>query len=364
MRMIAVFGMIGLIWSSGSWLAVVDAQTNAANTNASGNAAANTGDAPAIRLTPTMARAIAKNLAPKLKRYELPDDKMGEATEKIARRIMETAHNVDRDGAQAVQRFMEEQIAAQLDGEAHTGMPKGYGKEFADRALDLLPDARDFIRNIGQDIRPMLSMKMQLKMGADWMTIKAGMDAFEQNMEKWSSGEITDFGDPFDPTNQPMPGEQPVKKDADGQSANLKSARQDAQNEVNKFDVSQWDTYVQQFKEFYALDAKQMVTVDSIVREYKQRAEQRKRDATWIGHIYRGTIWANIFRSMRNGWNHPLRQMVEDDQSQSSLWWDEMTEGLKSRLETVPTSAQRRTAEARIEAKLRDQGFILEAFNP
>lgn len=308
-----------------------------------------------VRFTPGMARGISRQLQSFLNRYEMPADKMDEASEKIARRIMEAAHAMDGRGQELLMRFVEEQLAGQLEGGVLGGgfMPPKFGKEFADRTLELTPAIKNFMRGYAQDIRPMLPFKQQLKFAAEMMAACAGVDAFEQTMHKWSSGEIQDFEDPFRSKRE-------IKKDENGQSEELRNAHKITQKQLDDLAESEWDQYVQNFKKFYGLDAPQCTTADSILREYKQRAEQRKRDATWRERYYRDRMWLNIFHRVPNGWSHPVRLLLEDDQEDAVSWKETLGKELKTRLDTIPTGSQRRNADERIENALRENGIVLE----
>ncbi|MCL2330883.1 MAG: hypothetical protein FWC56_06240 [Phycisphaerae bacterium] len=345
---------IGLRSTWNSLIAADAADHGAGGKNLSAGAS---GEPIGIRFTPAMARGIAKKIASGLKHYELPDDKMDEATEKIARRLMETAHAMDGRAQEFVQRHIEVMGKDALEGQGNSIIPQEFGKEFADRTLDLLPAIRDFMRNYAQDVRPMLPMKQQLKLGAKIMAFNTGADAFEQTMKKWSSGEITEYND-FTGKEQGQ-----IQKDAAGQSQQLGNARKNAQNELDHF-ATEWENYAKQFKTYYAIDAVQETTVDSIVREFVQRAEQRKNDAAWRERFYRDQTWMKLLMALPRGIFHPVRVLIEADRKEADAWQVELSEQFKARLESVPTTNQRRAAEERMDALLKEKGIVLEGVNP
>jgi hypothetical protein len=327
-----------------------------AQVSASGNQSARAADeVVGIRFTPGMAKAIANKLRPLLKHEEVPDDKQDEAVEKISRRLMEAAHAMDGRGQEFIGRFMEMQIARQMDGGSGGGgfMAPEFSKEFADRVLELTPAMKNFMRGFAQDIRPMMPMKQQIKFAGEMMAAKTAIDAFEETMKKWSSGDTEGLDNPF-------MRERKVEKDETGQSKELQTALKSSQEHLDRFAISDWDRYAKNFKKFYGLSEAQCSTVDSILREFKQRAEQRKRDTAWRDRYYRNQTWINIFWRVPRGWNHPVLTMIKDDQEEACSWVEALSMEFKSRLDAVPTGSQRKKADARIEAALEEKGIIVE----
>ena len=205
----------------------------------------------------------------------------------------------------------------------------------------------------------MLPMKQQLKLAGELMGAKTGLDAFEKTMQKWSSGEVTDFSELFGHESKKQ-----VKKDETGQSSELKSARETASSQLEKFALAEWDAYVAEFKTFYGLDAPQQATVDSILREFKERAQTRKRDAAWQARYYRNRLWLNIFWRVPDSWNHPVQVLVQDDQDEATSWLDELSRDLKARLDSVPTRSQQEQADARVDSLLKEKGIEITEATP
>jgi hypothetical protein len=315
-----------------------------------------------LRFTPGMARAFAGLYTREVlkERYQMPEDKTEQAREMVARRFMQLAHNIDEPGRELIERFAEEQLTFQAAGKGNEGrfMPPAFGKEFADRLLPIMPEIRDMMRGVSQDVRPMLPFKQQLKMAGDMMAVKTGIDGFEETMKKWSSGEITDYKDPFNRRR-----EQP-KKDDQGQTERLKGARNAAQNQADKGRAEQWGKYLEKFKELYGLDAAQVSTAESTLREYTEREERLRSDTVWRDRIYQSQLWTNMCWELEEAWNHPAKWLIEDEQAQARESWNDLEEQFKARLESIPTSAQRRAAEQRVTALLKEKGLSLPETQP
>lgn len=310
-----------------------------------------------VRFTPGMARSLAGIYTRQMlkNRYELPEEKIAEAQELVARRFMQLAHKIDQPGRELLERFVEEQLTYNAEHRGGGGfMPPTFGKEFADRVLPILPEVRDMVRGVSQDVRPMLPMKQQLKMAGDMMAFKTATDGFEETMKKWSSGEITEYKDPFNPRR-----EERKKKDEQGQTERLKGARSSAQNEADKSRAKRWEGYIEKFKELYELDTAQTSTAESILREYTEREQRLIAEPGWRDRIYRGQLWTNMQWEIENAWNHPAKWLIEDNLATAREPLEDLDEQFKARLESIPTSSQRRAAEQRVEALLKEKGLQL-----
>ncbi len=123
-------------------------------------------------------------------------------------------------------------MAAQVPGAPpHEGfLPKGFGREFGTRMLEVLPEIREAVRGIGQDIRPMLPAAKQLQMAGEMMAFKTAMDGFEETMKKWSTGEVQDYSDPFQQNRD----KQEPARDENGLTEEVKRARSAAEERLKR----------------------------------------------------------------------------------------------------------------------------------
>lgn len=314
-------------------------------------------DDTGVRFTPGMARSFSRLFTQEVlkQRYQLPEEKMEEAQELVARRLMQMAHKMDEPGRDLIERFIEEQLAHDLErGQGGGGgfVPPNFGKEFADRTLSILPDVREMLRGVSQDVRPLLPMKQQLKMAGDMMALKTGVDGFEETMKKWSSGEVTDYGNPFDRREKP-------KMDEQGQSERLKGARNAARSESERSRAKQWENYVEKFKQLYGLDAAQISTADSILREYSEREQRLIAEPGWRDRVYRSRLWSNMVWEIESAWNHPAKWLIDDNLAEVGEPLEVLEDQFKARLESIPTSAQRQAVEQRIQELLKEKKLVL-----
>ncbi len=306
-----------------------------------------------FRITPEMARVFARAYAQHLTgQLGLDKDKADEATEKIARRVMQMMHQIDGPGQELIERIMEETFSAAARGE-HSAMPPGFGKEFAERLLPLMPAIREMARGALQDIRPMLPLKQQLKLAGEAMAFNKGLDAFEERMRQWASGQADTTQNPFEDANQE------VKLDEQGQSSDLKRAREQARSAMDREPNQGWEKYVKDAKEFYGFDASQSATADSILRECLERADRVRTDQQWQAQYYRNRLWQQMVFRLPNGWNHPLRPLLEQEHRDLNAGFKLIEEDLKARIDRIPTPTQRRAVEEKIEALLAEKGIEL-----
>ena len=240
---------------------------------------------------------------------------------------------------------------------ARTSPPCGPGLERTfQTVLPILPEIRELVRGVTQDVRPMLPMKQQLKMAGDMTGVMMAMNGFEEVMKKWSSGEIKDFEDPFN-TQRP-------KKDKDGETADLKFARDKAQKAINRPRAKAWAEYIESFKKLYELDAAQSAAADSILQEFSEREAALRADAAWATRSIAGRCGTNSVGGSRATWLHPARTLIEEQNQRARLTWNQLEEDFKARLETVLTAAQRRTADQKVERLLKKKGLWLAEAQP
>ena len=314
---------------------------------------------PSLRFTPTMARALGGIYVRQMlrQRYDLPEDKMADAEEKVARRLMQLAHKIDQRGYELVERFIEEQLARAGQGEANGFMPPGFGKEFADRVLPLLPEINELARGVVQDVRPMLPMKKQFQMAGEMMAFKTFMNGFEGTMKQWASGEVTEYDDPFQQSRT-------QKKNDQGETPDLEGARRHAQNVIDRPRAKTWKTYLDDFKALYQLDATQAATAESILREYTEREQTITTKQDWTGRVYQDQLWIEMSYRLHSSWMHPGRVLLEDDLAAAKAPVDRLEEEFKTRLETIPTRPQRLAADEKITGLLEDKGLNVVTTQP
>jgi len=316
------------------------------------------GAEPRLRFTPKMAEGIGRLYTKEVlkRRYELPDDRADEAADLIARRLMSAVHGSEEQALAVAEFYMTRglEFAADMrEGKTEFyGIPPDLARGLAQRITPTLPAVRELIKNVGQDIRPMLPLKQQLKLAADLMTVHAGVDAFEETMKRWSKGEVDPFENPF------RGSEREIKVDENGESEALKNARKQAENMLKSAEyVSKWEKYVERAKELYEFDDSQSATADSILRETLDGAERITADELRQKRLYRNRLWSQMIWRLEGGWRSPMRQWIEIDQQALNQPIEDLGQDMMRRIDEVPTASQRQRAEEHVRATLADKGF-------
>lgn len=311
-----------------------------------------------IRLTPGMARSFAGVMAKEVfaSRYELDESKRAQATEAIARRIMQLAHKHEERGQEFFEFVFATALEAQSERRNRRGPPSGLVKGIGERILPVMPDIREAANGIMQDVRPMLSFKQQLKMTADVAMVNVALDAFEKNMQKWASGETIDAtGNPFESE------EQRLKKDENGQTQTLRNALSRAEAQSKRAPGSEWDEYVEEAKKYYELDSSQAAMADSILRDYKERAKAAVGgEDAWKATVYRNRLWSGMSLALAGRWNNPLRALLDRELQQVREPLDALGDELKDRIDAIPTQAQRDAAERRLMDAFRQKDLPID----
>jgi hypothetical protein len=308
-----------------------------------------------FRLTPELARPLAGMFVKGalLKDLELDEAKQEEATEMVTRRLMQMAHNMG-DDIQIVQAFAEAQAEQMLKtGAVRVFIPQGFGPEFGERMLRIIPHVRAMAKGVVQDVRPMLPMKKQLKLAAEMVAFNTGMDAFEERMQQWSEGDIENPDNPFSDR-----AEQEVELNEEGISQDLENARNRAE-QISKLEnrTRQWEGYVKNAVAYYGFDAQQEAMAESILREQTALLQNLMSDPSRSDAVYRTRLWKQIMWRYPSYWHTPFREMLEDKEQLLTSPIERLEEQLKSKIARIPTRTQRQQAESKIDKLLSMVGY-------
>lgn len=343
------------VWRSPGWLLVGLLAVAASGQQSDAEKAQDPMSKPTelgIRFTPGMAQGMAQFLIEDVMgpRYELPAEQRAAAIQAVARRMMEIAHAYDDgSGAESAEGLLK--CMLRLNVEGNRRRPWEMGREFAESVGPLIPGIRELVTRIGQDIRPMLSVNQQLKLGMDIGLTTTALDAFETRMKNWADGQIQPGEDPF--------GEQqaPVRDPATGESSVLKTARRVAQSYVDQPSfLDKWQRYVADAKRFYRFDEAQAGSADSVLRETVESARQIMAGEEWRTRMYRNRMWNHLSWTIPGAAQTPIRSMLEAEQGRLMEPLTSLGELLKRRIAEIPTEAQRQAADQQVQALLNGLG--------
>jgi hypothetical protein len=315
-----------------------------------------------IRLTPGMARAMSRWTIREVfvKRYELDESRVDEATELMARRIMQFAHEHEAAGRELIEFAITEALEHKTRSrdEGMEGMPLGLARGIGTRLLPVMPSIRDATDGVMQDIRPMLSLKQQIRFTGEVTAVNVALDAFDKNMQRWAAGDVDPFGDPF------KSGDAKFKKDADGQTQTLKRIRGGAEADSRREPGGDWDRYVEQAKQYYQLDESQAAAADSLLRDYKQRAKIAVApEDEHRAKVYQNSLWCQFATELPGRWwGNPLNILLYERSGKLDAPVEALGEELRGRIDEIPTRAQREAAESRVWATFAEKGLKVDEF--
>ena len=305
-----------------------------------------------FRFTPEIARAIGASFTDDvlIRRYQLPPEKKDQAAKAVAQRIMTAAHATDGPAAEFFEFYFAQSTQARAEGRRdRDNITPDFAKGFSEKMTPLIPALRDMVRDVGQDVRPLLPLKQQIKLTADMMLATTGLDAFEKNMQLWAKGQVNG-NDPFAPEPQQ------VQVDESGQSVALKAAKQSATQNLDSGSWMQWKEYLEQAKRLYAMDDAQKSTADAVLREFLERVQVTTQKAEWRQQVYRNRLWYALLVHFPLARNNPLRQFVDIEYAKLLAPIGALESDFKKRVDEIPTEAQRTKAEANITAIIAQQG--------
>ena len=311
-----------------------------------------------IRMTPGMARALSKEIVKDVfvRRYELDEAKVDQASELMARRLMQYAHQ-NEEGGQELFEFFFSEMTNRVAGSRgqDSGLPREVMQGLGTRLLPVMPSIRETANGIMQDVRPLLSFKQQLKLTGEVAMVNVALDAFEKNMQSWAKGDADPFSDPF------RSEETDLKKDDKGETRASRNAKTSAEAQSKAPPWSDWGDYVEEAKKYYELDPSQAAAADSLLREYQERAQfAMGGEAGWHDKAYRNRLLCSMTSSLRGRWGNPLRVLLDRDFERLKEPVAALANEMKLRIEQIPTQAQREAAERRMLMALKEKGFNLE----
>jgi len=314
-----------------------------------------------VRFTPTMARSLAGKMTEQffVNHHQLDKSKADKVTEMIARRVMQFAHQNDTAGQDLAEfAFTEllENTRANHGRGMNEGMPKRLAQGIGSRVVPIMPSIRDLTNGVLQDVRPELSFKEQLKLTGEVAAANVALDAFEKNMQGWAKGEVDPFGNPFEDRQAEL------QKDQKGETRALRAARSSAEGASKSKPGTEWQTYVEEAKKYYQLDPSQAAAADSLLRDYQQRAEIAVgKLEEWRARVYRNKLFVSLSMRLPGGWqNNPMRILMDRDGEEMKEPLEALGDGLKGRIEEIPTAGQREAAEQRVRAAFVEAGLNLD----
>jgi hypothetical protein len=308
-----------------------------------------------VRFTPRMAYAMSNLFTREMKgRYELNDQQVNDVKEIIASQLIKTVSENAEAGRDAIELWMES--AMENDGR----LSKESAQQFAKQVKPLVPAFRNFFVQTAGEIGKKMNVKQRLKFTADVAAATAGFAIFENRMARWEEGKVGDNANPFwDPADNDPAASQPAIEDPN-ETPEHRQVRQSAENQLRwELDVeSRWTAYVDQAIAFYEFDEAQTNSAHGILKDVLDRVKSVK-TPEWRKTLMDNRIAQNMTWRAGGGvfGQGPLMFRLESQRDQLTKPLFDMGKELKSRIEDLPTSAQRAKAMEKAKKAFAEKGL-------
>jgi hypothetical protein len=191
---------------------------------------------------------------------------------------------VARNHGERGQEFCEFLIEMQFASHGRmANLPLEMKQEFGERMSKWMPVARDFLKDVARDARPLLSDEQWKQAREELQEGFKDIDRMERKMKRWAEGgaredeDIDDFddedGDEDDHGQGSRAGEgsdaRPVRT-----SAALRRARRWARTELQRLQRGDWQDFLANAKRFFKFDDEQMAKGRELAAKYRKQAKE------------------------------------------------------------------------------------------
>ncbi len=301
-----------------------------------------------LRMTPGIARAIGSLIAqePLKDIYGFDEAAQEKASELIARRIMQTAHENQEQG----QAFLEFAFAGVIESQGR--FTPELGKKWAELSVPLVAPLRECWLGVVEDLRPLVPPEKQARYAADTIAGTVFFDAYTSKMARWQQGDVGEREDPFSDRHEPR---RQASASAPSEPDELAEARRRAQQMLD-WAPRRWREYVNEAVSYYQFDEAQQEAAESILAELSDRAAQIKTD-DWQARALLNRIKWHLGHREMGLYNTPWMWQVDREFDDLMHPIHEMTRELKLRLDALPTAAQRAAADKPITERFNKLGL-------
>lgn len=250
------------------------------------------------------------------------------------------------DNRRSIQPLVNEFIEMRMDLKPPN---KEQVQEWADRAMPMLDKFREQLKQGQDEFREQLPFLQKAKFELEALQFAAGMQFAENRLKQWQKGEFAD-----EDLWQPPSGERRKRRaermarraeeeaKSDAATADAKANAEQAKEPQDQIaqEMKRWDEYVVEFARTYELDDGQRDTVQSFLSELKDRAlAHRDRRREDIGRLEERIKSPSKSDSELKELKAQLAELYGPV--------DDMFKELCTRLDQVPTTAQRDAAAKR-----------------
>ncbi len=215
-------------------------------------------------------------------------------------------------------------------------------KAWASRASPAFEKLKEELTAGSKELRGFLKPGQRAKFDTDLMGFTMGLQVARSKLDLWKEGEFNerDFWDP--------PGSERRRRRAEAQAAKGEAPPEaDVPPDQIELELDSWQEYVNRFIRIYKLDEAQKATAFSVLKELRERA---------IAHRDRHRVEIEKLERRVEAHDGSQEDLAEIEEQLTAMYGpiDTMFEELKTRLNSVPTEAQRASV-ARRDREDRDQ---------
>src|SRR5262249_21853694 len=226
--------------------------------------------------------------------------------------------------------------------------PKDAAEKFGKTMKPVFPLIERFFTETAKQVGGQMTLKQRLKFTADSQPVVAGLAMFKSRMEKWENGKAARNANPFFDRDD---GPAASREAADPKEPReLARAKQQADNTMRwQIDQPQefWKQYVDRAIEYYQFDEAQQKTARGILKDAQDKAAAMK-TPQWREKVRETRVRLYLtYQSASELSNGPWMHHIETEFDQMTKPVNDLFVELKKRIDALPTTAQRSTAEVR-----------------
>jgi hypothetical protein len=208
--------------------------------------------------------------------------------------------------------------------------------EWAGRALPLFDKVRESLKEGNAQVREILTPKQQAQFDLEALGLATGMQMAERQLKSWQRGEFDpkDWGGPRRRDRQ-RERRRMAELEQERALAAERAASQPSLSDEIVLELDAWDKYVKEFIELYRLDDAQKSSAESVLTELKGRAQDLR--------AHSQERLAEIQRQLSSDADPEQKQKLTAELVSIYQPIDTIFVELKTRLDALPTAAQRAT---------------------
>jgi len=304
-----------------------------------------------LRLTPAIANALCRlplrneNM---FKEMPLTPEQESRMNDALARRFMEMGHRHGEHLQPFLETFIESMITHQ------DRFTPDSAREFSQRALPVLPGVREFIQNITQDARPILTPEQFAQFEEQANDGLKDINRFEGKMKRWADGGANE-GERFD-HYEPEDGPAPDSEGKERGNGQVQRARHMAEWDLRRDGPANWRAYLAGVSYFFKFDEAQVAEAHQLLADYHRQAETVMTDE-WTRRIRQNRVRYHLRHSLGDLASGPWLYRLDREYRELLTPVAELGTEFRRAVLALATDAQREAALAEVRDRAARHGL-------